>query len=261
VKLLVKLGGTLLDHEATRAGLAAQIAAAARNVSLVVVHGGGKQMTRYLTERGVESQFVNGLRVTTPAVLDAVVKVVAGSVNRELVSALNQAGARAVGISGIDASLVEAVPMDPALGSVGRVTQANPALLHALLANQFLPVVACVAGDRQGNLYNVNADQMAVACAAAFGADQLIFLTDVEGVLDAGRRILPHLTPARSLALIASGIASGGMQAKLNAVQDALRLGVPQVRIAAGAADRVLARILAGEEIGTRLATEEVSIP
>ncbi|MGA2135908.1 MAG: acetylglutamate kinase, partial [Bryobacteraceae bacterium] len=186
---------------------------------------------------------------------------VAGSVNRELVSALNQAGARAVGISGIDASLVEAVPMDPALGSVGRVTQANPALLHALLANQFLPVVACVAGDREGNLYNVNADQMAVACAAAFGADQLIFLTDVEGVLDAGRRILPHLTPACSEALIATGVATGGMQAKLNAAQNALRLGVPQVRIAAGSTGRVLARILAGEEIGTRLATEEVSIP
>ena len=142
-------------------------------------------MTRYLAERGIESRFVNGLRVTTPEVLDAVVKVVAGSVNRQLVATLNRAGARAVGISGIDAGLVEAEQMDPALGSVGRVTRADPALLDALLAGGFLPVVACVAGDREGRFYNVNADQMAVACAVAFGADQLIFLTDVEGVLDA----------------------------------------------------------------------------
>jgi acetylglutamate kinase len=259
VKLLVKLGGTLLDADATRESLAEQIAAAARVTRLVVVHGGGKQMTRYLSERGVESQFVEGLRVTTPAVLDAVVKVVAGSVNRQLVAALNRAGAAAVGISGIDACLVEATQMDAALGSVGRVTRANPALLDTLLAGGFLPVVACVAGDREGRLYNVNADQMAVACAAAFGADQLVFLTDVAGVLDGDRRILTHVTPEQCQALIAAGVASGGMQAKLNAAQHALDLGVSQVRIAAGAAEGVLGRILAGEEVGTRLAAEEVA--
>jgi acetylglutamate kinase len=259
VKLLVKLGGTLLDADATRERLAAQIAALAREVRLVVVHGGGKQMTRFLMERGVESQFVNGLRVTTPAVLDAVIKVVAGSVNRQLVATLNRAGAQAVGISGIDACLVEAEQMDAALGSVGRVTRANPALLETLLGGGFLPVVACVAGDREGRLYNVNADQMAVACAAAFGADQLIFLTDVEGVMDGTRQVVPHLTLERSEALIAEGVATGGMQAKLNAAQQALRRGVPQVRIAAGAADGVLERILAGERVGTQLTGEEVA--
>ncbi|HTQ55530.1 MAG TPA: acetylglutamate kinase [Bryobacteraceae bacterium] len=259
MKLLVKLGGTLLDADAPRESLAAQIAAAARTARMAVVHGGGKQMTRFLAERGVESQFVGGLRVTTPAVLDAVIKVVAGSVNRQLVAALHRAGARAVGISGIDGCLAEAEPMNPALGSVGRVTRVDPALLDALLDGGFLPVVACVAGDRAGRLYNVNADQMAAACAAAFGADQLVFLTDVDGVLDADRRILTHLTAADCAALMARGIATGGMQAKLNAARHALQSGVPQVRIAAGAADRVLARILAGEEVGTRLAGEEVA--
>jgi acetylglutamate kinase len=262
VKLLVKLGGTLLEADATRQRLARQIAAISRTVPMVVVHGGGQQLTRYLAERGIESQFVNGLRVTTPAVLDAVIKVVAGSVNRQLVAALNQAanraGARAVGISGIDAGLVEAEQMDPALGSVGRVTRADPALLEALLAGGFLPVVACVAGDREGRFYNVNADQMAVACAAAFGADQLIFLTDVAGVLGAGKCLLPRLTMAQGEALIAAGIATGGMLAKLNAAHSALGQGVPQVRICAGAADGVLERILAGEDVGTRLAVEEV---
>jgi acetylglutamate kinase len=262
VKLLVKLGGTLLDADAMRDRLARQIAAISRGVSpavqMVIVHGGGRQMTRYLTERGIESQFVNGLRVTTPATLDAVVKVVAGSVNRQLVATLSRAGARAVGVSGIDGGLVEAEQMDPALGSVGRVTRADPALLDALLARGFLPVVACVAGDRQGRLYNVNADQMAVACAVAFGADQLIFLTDVAGVLDAGKCLLPRLSMAHGEELIAAGIATGGMLAKLNAAHSALRQGVPQVRICAGAANSVLERILAGEEVGTRLALEEV---
>jgi acetylglutamate kinase len=258
VKLLVKIGGTLLDADSTCERLARQIAAVSRTVPMVVVHGGGQQMTRYLAERGIESQFVNGLRVTTPAVLDAVVKVVAGTVNRQLVATLNRAGARAVGISGIDAGLVEAEQLDPALGSVGRVTRADPALLDALLAGGFLPVVACVAGDREGRFYNVNADQMAVACAVAFGADQLIFLTDVAGVLDAGKRLLPHLTMAQSEALIAAGIATGGMLAKLNAATGALRQGVPQARICAGAADGILERILAGEDAGTRLAVEEV---
>jgi acetylglutamate kinase len=218
VRVLVKLGGTLLDSAESRDRLAAQIAAArGRGIEMVVVHGGGKQMTRYLTERGIESRFVGGLRVTSPETIDAVLKVFAGSVNHELVASLNRAGALAVGLSGIDAFLVEAEQMSPALGAVGRVTKSNPALLELLTANGYLPVVACVAGDRQGQVYNVNADQMAVACAAAFGARQLIFLTDVEGVLDGSGRVRPVLTANQSRQLIADGVATGGMQAKLNA--------------------------------------------
>jgi acetylglutamate kinase len=257
VKVLLKLGGTLLDAPESREGIAAEIAAAARAVQLVVVHGGGKQMTRYLAERGIESRFVNGLRVTTPEMVDAVLKVFAGSVNHELVASLNRAGATAVGLSGIDAFLAEAEPMDPALGAVGRVTRSNPALLDLLTSNHFLPVVACVAGDRQGNVYNVNGDQMAVACAAAFRAQQLIFLTDVEGVLDESRRVRPVLTATESEGLITAGVATGGMQAKLSAALAALRAGVEQVRIAPGAAADILPRILAGESVGTRMVLRE----
>lgn len=258
MKLLVKLGGTLLDQAESRENLAAQIAAArAGGAELVVVHGGGKQMTRYLAERGIESRFVNGLRVTTRETLDAVLKIFAGSVNHELVASLSRAGALAVGLSGIDAFLVEAEQMDPALGAVGRVTKSNPALLDLLTANRFLPVVACVAADRQGQVYNVNADQMAVACAAAFRAEQLIFLTDVEGVLDGSRQVRPILTAAESERLIAEGVATGGMQAKLEAALSALKQGVGQVRIVPGSAPEVLKRILAGEAIGTRLVLSE----
>jgi acetylglutamate kinase len=258
VKALVKLGGTLLDAPEARDALAGQIAEArAGGAEVVVVHGGGKQMTRYLAERGIESRFVNGLRVTTPETLDAVFKVFAGSVNHELVASINRAGAQAVGLSGIDAFLAEAEQMDPALGAVGRVTKSNPALLNLLTANRYVPVVACVAGDRQGRVYNVNADQMAVACATAFGARQLIFLTDVEGVLDHSRQVRPILTAAESERLIAEGVATGGMLAKLNAAVAALRGGVDQVRIAPGTAADVLSRVLAGEAIGTRMVLTE----
>jgi acetylglutamate kinase len=256
VKLLVKLGGTLLDAADSRDRLSRQIAAArAAGHEVAVVHGGGKQMTRYLTDRGIESRFVGGLRVTSPETIDAVLKVFAGSVNHELVASLNRAGALAVGLSGIDSFLVEAEQMDPALGAVGRVTGSNPALLHLLTANGYVPVVACVAGDRQGQIYNVNADQMAVACAAAFGASQLVFLTDVDGVMDGSKKVRTVLTAADSRQLIDDGVATGGMQAKLNAALSALAGGVQQVRIAPGSAPASLERILAGEEIGTKMVT------
>ncbi len=257
MRLLVKLGGTLLDAEDSRRRLAREIAAAAAGHELVVVHGGGKQMTRYLAEHGVESRFVEGLRVTTPEIIDAVLKIFAGSVNKQLVAAFIEAGAQAVGLSGIDAALVEAEQMRPELGQVGRPVRANAALLELLCKAGYLPVIACVAGDRQGRIYNVNADQMAVACAAGFKAGRLIFLTDVDGVLDGAKRVIPVLTLSQSQELINSGVASGGMQAKLTAAAGALQNGVPEVAIAPGSLPQVLARLLAGEAIGTRIVAEE----
>jgi acetylglutamate kinase len=255
VKVLVKLGGTLLDDEGTRARLAVELACAARRpgVRLAVVHGGGKQMTRFLAERGVESRFVNGLRVTTPEVVDAVLKVFAGTVNHLLVASLVAAGVRAVGLSGIDAGLTEAVPLDEALGSVGKLVRADAAILDHLTQGGYLPVVACVAGDRAGRIFNVNADQMAASCAAAFRAERLLFLTDVEGVLDAEQRRIPHMTRQQSDALIQSGVASGGMRAKLEAVHAALDGGVASISIAAGAQPDTIARLLDGDAIGTRV--------
>jgi acetylglutamate kinase len=218
-----------------------------------VVHGGGKQMTRFLAERGVESRFIDGLRVTTPEIIDAVLKVFAGTVNHQLVAALIAAGAPAVGLTGIDASLVEAEPLRPELGAVGRPVRSNARLLELLASAGYLPVVACVAGDREGRIYNVNADQMAVACALGFQAESLIFLTDVEGVLDAGKRVLPRLSLTECEQLIGTAVATGGMLAKLNSAGDALRGGIRQVSIAPGGAERVLDRLMNGEALGTRL--------
>lgn len=254
MRLLIKLGGTLLDEESSRRRLAAEIAAvAAQHPHTVVVHGGGKQMTRFLTERGVQSQFVNGLRVTTPEVVDAVLKVFAGTVNHELVATLVAAGAQPVGLTGIDAALVEAEQWSPDLGAVGKPVRSNPGVLNVLTGAGFLPVVACVAGDRQGNIYNVNADQMAAACAAGFAADRLIFLTDVAGVMDGSKEIVAELTPASIRHLIETGVATGGMQAKLEAAGRALAEGVGQVCIAPGAETAILSRLLEGETIGTRV--------
>lgn len=253
MKILVKLGGTLLDEAPTRQRLAREIATVAAGNRVVVVHGGGKQMTRFLAEKGIESKFVNGLRVTTVEVLDAVLKVLAGSVNHELVAAFTAAGVSAVGLSGIDGLLAEAEQMDPGLGFVGRTVRSDPRLLDILTGHGYLPVVACVAADRNGQIYNVNADQMAAACAAAFEADKLLFLTDVEGVRGASNQTLPTLSAEQCRELISSGAATGGMHAKLKAAVDALERGVGEVAIAPGAAPGVVSRLMAGESIGTRL--------
>lgn len=252
---LIKIGGTLLDSADSRQRLAEEIAefSAQPGNHTVVVHGGGKQMTSYLAERGIESRFINGLRVTSPEVIDAVLKVFAGSVNHQLVSTLVAAGAKAVGLSGIDAALVEAVPLGGEYGAVGRPVRTNPELLHVLCDAGFLPVVACVAGDRSGNVYNVNADRMAVACAAGFGADRLFFLTDVEGVRDGSGQTASTLTSLQIDDLIRGGVATGGMQAKLEAAKEALETGVRQVVVASGAHRGIVRQLANNELVGTKI--------
>ncbi len=252
MKLLVKLGGALLDDPASRARIATQLAGAHKaNPMLAVVHGGGKQMTRFLEERGVPNEFIEGLRVSSPAVIDAVLKVFAGTVNHELVASLVAAGLEAVGLTGIDCALTECETVNPALGQVGRPVRANTRILDTLCAASFLPAIACVGGDRAGNVYNVNADQMATSLAAAWRADRLLFLTDVEGVRGADGQPIPTLRKTEANLLIDSGVATGGMLAKLRAAAFALDNGVGEVRIANGATPDILARIQSGEAIGT----------
>ena len=257
MKLLIKLGGTLLDAAESRLRLAREIAGIGGLAAIVVVHGGGRQMTRFLTEHGVESRFVNGLRVTTPEVLDAVLKVVAGSVNAELVAALRAAGARPVGLNGLassrNAGLVDAEPLDQALGNVGQPVRSNGGLIEILTREHYLPVIACVAGDAGGAIYNVNADQMAVACATGFGAQKLIFLTDVDGVQDAQDRTLQTLTAAEAAGLVRDGVATGGMRAKLEAAISALEQGIGEVLIAPGARAGAISELFTGIQIGTRV--------
>ena len=255
--LLIKLGGTLLEQTTIRKSLAAQIAAQAlAGHKTVVVHGGGKRLSHYLEHGGHQSEFRHGFRVTPPEILDAVLRILAGEVNHHLVAELQREGARAVGLSGIDAGLVKAVQLDSSLGAVGRVSDVDTAVLDVLTAEGFLPTVACIAGSESGDIFNVNADQMAVACAAGFSVDQLIFLTDVDGVLDSNKKLLTRLTPADAENLISSGVARGGMEAKLRAAMSGLEQGIRQVRIAAGKAPNILTRLLAGEDLGTTLESQ-----
>jgi len=169
LKALIKIGGSLLDDPASRNDIARQIAeVAASGVSVTVVHGGGKQITRFLDERGIQSRFVRGLRVTTEETIDAVLKVLAGTVNTQLVAAL---GGKAVGLTGIDAGLATAEQLDPELGLVGRVVKSDPSVLDALTDAGMLPVVACVAGGTDGQVFNVNGDSMAVAIASSWESE------------------------------------------------------------------------------------------
>jgi acetylglutamate kinase len=253
MRLVIKVGGTLLDDARGTREIAGQLAGVARRHELVVVHGGGKQVTRFLEERGVATRFVDGLRVSDAAVIDAVSKVIAGSVNKRLVSALIAAGQPAVGLSGVDGPLTRAEPLNPELGFVGKPLRTEGLLLDVLMSSGFLPVVACIARDRDGNIYNVNADQMAVSCALAWRAEQVLFLTDVPGVRDRSGRVMSRIAAGAIKNVIGSGIAQGGMQAKLTAAASALADGIREDIIAPGDQPGICERILAGEAVGTRL--------
>jgi acetylglutamate kinase len=256
VKVLIKLGGTLLENEAGRAAIAGQLAALARNHELVVVHGGGKQVTRVLEEQGTATRFVNGLRVSDEAVIDAVTRVIAGEVNKRLVSALLAAGVAALGLSGVDGRLTSVVQLNPELGFVGKPIRTDGALLTLLGKAGYVPVVACIAADSHGTIYNVNADEMAVSCAIAWHADRLVFLTDVPGVKNDRDQVISALTRKGVSELIQSGRAHGGMRAKLEAAMGALDQGLDEVTIAPGHETDVCVRLLAGEPLGTRLQSE-----
>jgi acetylglutamate kinase len=182
-----------------------------------------------------------------------VVKVFAGSVNAQLVTAFRKVGGNPVGLSGLSAGLVDAVQLDPELGQVGKPVRSDGRLLEVLVREGYLPVVACVAGDAAGNMYNVNGDQMAVACAQGFQASKLVFLTDVDGVRDASGQTCAKLTVEQSDELIKTGVASGGMQAKLEAASTALRQGIHEVVIAPGAQPGVVENVLAQQSLGTRM--------
>ncbi len=253
MKVLIKLGGTLLDDAAKRADLAQQLTQVAKQCSLVVVHGGGKQVTRFLEERGVVSRFAGGLRVSDETVIDAVTKVIAGSINKQLVAALCAAGQWAVGLSGVDGSLTTALPVSPELQFVGKPQRTDGKLLEVLLSAGYVPAVACIAADAAGHIYNVNADQMAVSCAVGWRADKLLFLTDVPGVKNAAGTVAAHLTPPEIHELIQSGAAHGGMQAKLESAVWALEGGLSEVVIAPGQEADICGQLLAGKAIGTRI--------
>jgi acetylglutamate kinase len=252
---VVKLGGSLLEDDAARAAVVDAIARrSCAGERIVLVHGGGKRIDAELASRGIPKRVHQGLRVTDGPTLDVVVAVLSGPVNADLVRELVDRGAEAVGLCAAEGSLLRAEFHPPVggvdLGFVGAVTSVDPRRLEALLARRRLPVVAPVASGPGGCNLNVNADAAAAAVAGALDARRLVFLTDVEGVVDETGRILERLKTPDVLRLLDGPAVSGGMRPKLAACLAAARAGVREV-IIAGPGRRESA--LAGGPGGTAL--------
>jgi acetylglutamate kinase len=264
--IVLKLGGELLEKPDDLAGIAAGITALAKQVPVVVVHGGGREIDAALAAAGIRKIQIDGLRVTDAPTLDIVVTVLAGTLNTRLVSALRRAGGLPVGLTGADAEVMVAKPAAPfkassgatiGLGFVGTPTgRGTPRLLTTLLKQGYVPVVACVGATKTGDLLNVNADTLAQHLAVALGARRLVIAGGTSGVFDGTGATIPVLTAAAAARLIRQGTANAGMVAKLQACRAALRGGVADVLIVNGRLvpfGTLAARVSAGTLAGTQV--------
>jgi len=243
LKIVVKIGGRAMDDATLLASCASSIAdLTADGHQVGVVHGGGAALTRTLAKMGKESQFVHGLRVTDAETRDVALMVLAGQMNKMLVAAITRTGQSAIGLCGGDgASFRARKKMNGAdLGFVGEVSTVNTQWLDAIWNLGGVPVISSIALGTDGEYYNVNADQMATACAIACKANALVFLTDVPGVQDADGNVLRWLDVKEMPVLVESKVVSGGMLPKLDACRNALQNGVGRVRILPATEARVL---------------------
>lgn len=249
MKTVIKLAGALLEDDTIVRTLARQIAVLAQQGhEILVIHGGGRLFTATLKRMGIDSNFVAGLRVTNRETRDVAVMVFAGLLNKRLASAISAEGAPAVGISAADAACFRAEPMvhnevEGSLGFVGYLTGLNQSFIESLWREGFIPVAPCLGLGPDNELYNINADHMAAACAEYLAADRLIYLTDVAGVLD-GEKVLSAITWEEIERLVQSRVVSGGMVLKLEAAKRALEGGVREVHIVGGGATDSLLRVL-----------------
>jgi len=258
MKVVIKIGGAALEDKATLQKCAHAVVELAKDShQIVVVHGGGSALTRTLRLLGKESNFVNGLRITDAETRDVAVMVLAGVVNKNLVAAIAAAGAPAVGLCGGDGLAFRARKKQTQgqdLGFVGEIASFEARWLDAIWGQGGIPVLSSVALGTDGEYYNVNADQMAAACAIGCHANALIFLTDVAGVKDAEGSVMPWLNTSQIAALVATSVIGGGMLPKLEACNHALKRGVGRVRIFPAAEAEILpqfyfAKLASGTEV------------
>ncbi len=254
--IVVKIGGsTLGSHDTTLHDL---VTLQRQGVNSVVVHGGGKIISDWMAKQGVMPRFVRGLRVTDEPSIEIVVAVLTGLINKNLVASMVELGARTIGISGADDGMLRANIRDPELGLVGDVAKVNTDPIKAVLDSGCIPIIAPVGvklaedGDVSTTLLNINADTAAGEIAAALGADRLVFLTDVQGVLDTTRRLIPRLTERQARGLISSNVAAGGMIPKLEACLTALHSGGVS-HIIDGREPSALMDVVSGATLGTRI--------
>ena len=248
---VIKFGGHAMGQSEVGSSFARDVMLIKQvGINPVVVHGGGPQIGEMLKRLGIESRFERGLRVTDEATVEVVEMVLAGSINKAIVSDIESAGGHAIGISGKDGRLIEATKLmgkgasdgDPAvdLGFVGEPARINPHVLQTFLTTDVIPVVAPIGIGAKGETYNINADTAAGAIAAALGASKLILMTDVEGVLDKNRVLLPSLTQRETERLIKDGTITGGMIPKVETCLDAVAEGVRSAHILDGRIPHVL---------------------
>jgi acetylglutamate kinase len=262
--VVVKIGGQALDDPVKASVVAEDLALMALvGIELVVVHGGGPQVSEAMAQAGIEPSFVGGLRVTDAMSMEIVKRVLIGSINSDLVTQLNAAGLSAVGLSGGDGGLVEVRTASGSggedLGFVGEVTAVDPTLVFSLLADGRTPIVASVAPDSEGVVHNVNADATAGAIAGALGAAKLVYLTNVEGLYsDFGDRdsLVSELKVAELEAMLPS--LSAGMRPKATSAVDALRAGVGKAHILDGRIEHaLLVEVFTDEGIGTQVLPDD----
>ena len=251
---VIKIGGsTLGSHDTTLMDL---VELQKEGENFVVIHGGGKTISEWMEKQGVRPKFVNGLRVTDSQSLDIVVAVLTGVINKSLVASINALGGRAIGISGADGNMVSAEIADPELGYVGKIRSVDTAPIEAILEGGYIPVIAPVGihsgSGHQGKLLNINADTVAGYVSSSINANRMVFLTDVEGVLDSSKRLISRMTKRQADSLVASHVIDGGMIPKMEACIEAL-LGGAISQIIDGRAPGALKDVISGHNLGTRI--------
>jgi len=261
----VKYGGNAMTDEGLKRSFAHDVVLLKLvGINPVVVHGGGPQIEQLLSRVGKKGEFVQGMRVTDEETMDIVEMVLAGQVNKEIVELINQAGGKAVGLTGQDGGLVRARKMmleDPKrpgeqvdIGQVGVIESIDPAIIQTLTGNGFIPVIAPIGSGQTGETYNINADLVAGKVAEILKAEKLVMMTNTAGVLDKDGNLLTGLTAKRIDELFADGTLSGGMLPKISSALDAARGGVRAVHIIDGRVDHaLLLEIMTDQGVGTMI--------
>lgn len=261
MRIVVKLGGSLLTDLELLHRMIAQLGGVQdQGHEVITVHGGGKQIKEMLERMAIPSRFHEGLRVTDSATMRVVQMVLSGWVNKEITASFHRQGRKAVGLCGSDGGSFVARKFTAAsngtfdYGYVGEVFQGDPNLVHLLLKDRYFPVIACTAIGEDGAYYNINADEMASAVAGFCRAERLVFLTDVPGVLDAERQVIPRLNRQVIASLRETGVISEGMLPKTRACERALDEGIREIFIVGGKEPDCLVRVLLkNEALGTAI--------
>ena len=254
--IVIKYGGNAMINENLKAAVMGDVVLLSLiGVKVVLVHGGGPEISETLNKMGKKSEFVDGLRVTDSETADVVQMVLAGKINKSLVNILENMGGKAIGLSGIDGHMITAKKLDERLGFVGEITDVNTKVITDVLEKGYIPVISTVGFDGNGNVYNINADTAASRIAGELKAESLISMTDIAGILrdkDNVESLIPCINASEAPQLMREGIISGGMIPKVDCCVDAIRRGVKKVFIIDGRIPHsILIEMLTDEGIGT----------